>query len=270
MKKIYFAALAMTLTACVSNEDLNPVDNYGYIDVNVSNDPVMVTRADHLVSGTDLSSWTITATNTGQQGLTYDLKESNVVPAGKYKIEVSSHSSMEAANEAGEGKLGAPYYTCETSVEGSSYNDQTVNQHVTVIAGKTSTSTIYCGSAKNTRIKLDNQLNQGLSEGTFSNVSLNAEAVDGRPAVTLSHGNTAYYKPSTTIDYSISYTYGGSSKQITDLQIQTGDAATEKIITLISNSSGQITVTISVNDQFETSVENLTFDAATGEQVTNQ
>ena len=268
MKKIYLAALTLAMTACVSNEDLNPVDNYGYIDVNVSNDPVMVTRAEQTVN--DLSGWSITATNTDQQELTYDLKESNVVPAGKYKIEVSSHSSMEAANQAGEGKLGAPYYTCETSLEGSSYNDQTVNQHVTVIAGRTSTPTIYCGSAKNTRIKLDNQLNQGLSEGTFSNVSLYANVVDTRPAVTLLHGNTAYYNPKTTINYSISYTYGGSPKQITDLQIQTGDAATEKIITLKSNSSGQITVTISVNDQFESSVENLTFDAATGEQVTNQ
>ena len=263
MKKIYLAALTLAMTACVSNDDLNPVDNYGYIDVNVSNDPVMVTRAEQSVS--DLSGWTITATNTDQQGLTYDLINSSVVPAGTYKIEVSSHSSMEAANKTGGGNLGAPYYTCETSVEGSSYNDQTVNQNVTVNAGRTSTSTIYCGSAKNTRIKLDNQLNQGLSEDKFSNVSLNADAVDQRPAVTLIHGNTAYYNPQTTINYSISYTYGGSPKQITDLQIQTGDAATEKIITLISNSSGQITVTISVNDQFETSVENLTFDAATGE-----
>ena len=267
MKKIYLAALTLAMTACVSNDDLNPVDNYGYIDVNVSNDPVMVTRAEQPVS--DLSGWAITATNTDQQELTYDLKESHVVPAGEYKIEVSSHSSMEAANEAGEDKLGAPYYTCETSVEGSSYNDEPVNQHVTVIAGKTSTPTIYCGSAKNTRIKLDNQLNQGLSENKFSDVSLNADAVDQRPAVTLFHGNTAYYNPETTINYSISYKYGGSSKEITNLQIQTGVAATEKIITLISNSSGQITVTISVNDQFESSVENLTFDAATGIQVTN-
>ena len=44
MKKIYFAALALALTACVSNEDLNPVDNYGYIDLNVSNDPIVETR----------------------------------------------------------------------------------------------------------------------------------------------------------------------------------------------------------------------------------
>lgn len=265
MKKIYLAALTLAMTACVSNDDLNPVDNYGYIDVNVSNDPVMVTRAEQPVS--DLSGWSITATNTDDQKLTYDLKESNVVPAGKYKIEVSSHSSMEAANEAGEDKLGAPYYTCETSVKGSSYNDQTVNQHVTVIAGRTSTATIYCGSAKNTRIKLDNKLNRDLSEDKFSNVFLSADAVEQRPAVTLFNGNTAYYNPETTINYSISYTYGGSPKQITGLQIQTGGAATEKIITLISNSSGQITVTISVNDQFESSVENLTFDAATGEQV---
>ena len=46
MKKIYLAALTLAMTACVSNDDLNPVDNYGYIDVNVSNDPVMVTRAE--------------------------------------------------------------------------------------------------------------------------------------------------------------------------------------------------------------------------------
>ena len=36
MKKIYLAALTLAMTACVSNDDLNPVDNYGYIDLNVS------------------------------------------------------------------------------------------------------------------------------------------------------------------------------------------------------------------------------------------
>ena len=70
MKKIYLAALTLAMTACVSNEDLNPVDNYGYIDVNVSNDPVMVTRAEG--ENTDnkvvenLEEWYIT-TKQGEQ-----------------------------------------------------------------------------------------------------------------------------------------------------------------------------------------------------------
>ena len=50
MKKIYLAALTLAMTACVSNDDLNPIDNYGYIDVNVSNDPVMVTRGEQTVN----------------------------------------------------------------------------------------------------------------------------------------------------------------------------------------------------------------------------
>ena len=55
MKKIYLAALTLAMTACVSNDDLNPVENYGYIDLNVSNDPIVETKAVTINN----KSWTV-------------------------------------------------------------------------------------------------------------------------------------------------------------------------------------------------------------------
>ena len=266
MKKIYLAALTLAMTACVSNEDLNPVDNYGYIDVNVSNDPVMVTRAEQTVS--DLAGWIIKAIDNEKE---YDLTKSKVVPAGKYKIQVSSHSNIETANDAGENNLGEPFYKCETTENGMTVDNETVNKHIEVSAGNTASATINCGKAQNARIKLDDQLNTGLTNELFSEVSLVTEATNERASVTLSDKGMAYYSPNTTVRYKINYSYKKDAVKTTmtleNLSITVGSQATEKIITLKSNNSGQITVSINIDNEFVTTTEDITFDAATGEKV---
>ena len=268
MKKIYLAALTLAMTACVSNEDLNPVDNYGYIDVNVSNDPVMVTRAEQTVS--DLAGWIIKAIDNDNEK-EYDLTKSKVVPAGNYKIQVSSHSNIETANDAGENNLGEPFYKCETTENGMTVDNETVNKHIEVSAGNTASATINCGKAQNARIKLDDQLNTGLTNELFSEVSLVTETTNERVSVTLSDKGMAYYSPNTTVRYKINYSYKKDAVKTTmtleNLSITVGSQATEKIITLKSNNSGQITVSINIDNEFVTTTEDITFDAATGEKV---
>lgn len=267
MKKILFAAMAlgMTMTSCMNDEFPNAT-RYGYIDVNVSNDPVIQTRTLQTVSGDDLKSWTITATNTTDNTKIYNLTESKVVPAGTYKIEVSSHNDIDAANVVG--NFGKPYYTCTTSAEGELIGEEKKNQNVAVSAGSTATAEIYCGRAKNARIKLVDQLNTGLTSTPFSEVKLITSAIGNRPSVELTNGQVAYFTPEVTVPYSISYTYGEEEKTLSALSIQIGGAATESVITLKSNSSGQITISIYVDDAFgEGAEEEITFDAATGNKA---
>jgi hypothetical protein len=96
MKKIYLAALTLAMTACVSNDDLNPVDNYGYIDLNVSNDPVMVTRAEQTVS--DLNEWTVTAD--GETNYELNSLTDNRVKAGTYSITAKNATDITTANSS--------------------------------------------------------------------------------------------------------------------------------------------------------------------------
>ena len=68
MKKIYLAALTLAMTACVSNDDLNPVDIYGYIDVNVSNDPIVETRTTPTSVNINNKNWFVTIGQTEYTG----------------------------------------------------------------------------------------------------------------------------------------------------------------------------------------------------------
>ena len=259
MKKIYFAALAMALTACVSNEDLNPVDNYGYIDVNVSNDPVMVTRGDQAV--TDLAGWTITADGTDND-YTLNLNDNKVL-AGTYSITAKNAADVDAANAAENG-WGKAFYASEP-------------QTVTVSAGNTTPVNIDCGLAKNSKLTLVNSLN----ETVFTEVRLHAKkeasylVMDGTKSV--------FYSKGTTVDYYITYTYNynenGNTQTVSktikdktngeeqDFKINIANAATDYKITLSSTDNGTIKVTLTYNDSFTPNTSTtLEFDAATGIQ----
>ena len=265
MKKIYFAALAMALTACVSNEDLNPVDNYGYIDVNVSNDPVMVTKAVQTV--TNLTEWTMSATAT-QGEANYQLPSS--VPPGTYTVVANckSHTDIQTACNVGITDETGTYYYGEAYYEGN-YNAS----HV-VSTGTTTSITIPCSTAKNSRVKLVNSLSSEL----FSNVSIAIEAITNdskevRKPVNLigaENKNIAYYVPNAKLNYTINYTFGGENKEKRIGDFAIGGAGTESVITLLSNTNGQITVSVSYDDTFgDGNDRNITFDAATGEKVSD-
>lgn len=269
MKKIYLAALTLAMTACVSNDDLNPVDNYGYIDVNVSNDPVMVTRAEGegLETVTNLEGWNVVAT--AQSGdKTYTLPSS--VPPKIYSVNATCKNyadistACNVAIQDGEQTFyyGAPYY--EGTFSNNNYN---------VSSGQTCKITIPCGKAQNCRVKLVNSLNT-----SFSNVSITIDAITKnsetvRNSVTLSgdeNKNIAYYEPRESLDYTINYTFGNSSRTQKVENYTIGAEGTENVITLTSNNNGQIIVSSITYDKNFTdgTPQELIFDAATGNQVT--
>ena len=240
MKKIYLAALTLAMTACVSNDDLNPVDNYGYIDVNVSNDPVMVTRA----TVSDISSWTIKANN-------YNLNDNNKVPAGSYTVIVSNVPSEEDLYT--DGNWGDAFYKGEA-------------MNVEVTAGKTETVSIDCGKAKNSRLKVEFKLNENALSSYY--VTPDRHLVFNKDNM---NEKLAYYNVGTEVNYTLNYSHTTGQKTKTG-NIKFEDPAKEYKLKIESNDNGTITITeITYDDSFDqVESESITFDAATGEQVTNQ
>lgn len=256
MKKIYLAALTLAMTACVSNEDLNPVDNYGYIDVNVSNDPVMVTRAEQTI--TDLTGWTITADGTDND-YTLSLNDNKVL-AGTYSITAKNAEDVDKANAADNG-WGKAFY-------------ESSPQNVTVSAGNTTPVNINCGFAKNSKLTLKNSLN----ESVFTNVKLNAKK--GDTYLEMDGTKSVFYSVNTNVNYYITYTYNTKDESNntktedktiknndSDFSINIANAATDYQITLSSTDNGNIKVTLTYDNGFSTdNSTTLEFDAATGIQ----
>lgn len=251
MKKIYFAALAMALTACVSNEDLNPVDNYGYIDVNVSNDPVMVTRAE------GEPNWIISATknNAEYSGITVG---ENKVPEGEYVITAKSHESIEEANI--KDSWGQPFYLGKS-------------EKITISAGQRNDAGISCGKAKNSKVTASFDLVSNFSNCVLTldpdlrelQISKNADNNN------ITGNSSAFFSPG-SVNYKFSYSYNNGT-EITSNNIEgqlTCEAGNEHYINITSDDKGTLTVTITFDPNFTDGTDQtLTFDAATGEQVTN-
>lgn len=241
MKKIYLAALTLAMTACVSNEDLNPVDNYGYIDVNVSNDPIVETRA--TINGKD---WIVMIGATEYTG------NGQAFAAGTYNVSVTTHTNVDAANSAND-PWGEAFYNNEGS------SDQ-----VTVIAGQSVTATANCGSAKNARMDVvftDN------FKAVFKNFSLNINtpreiSYDG------ANGQPSYFIANSEIKFTITYDYGTGENKTKTTEEQTitlGDAGTEKVLTVTSNTDGNIQVQINTSEFTSSTGTTITFDAADGQ-----
>lgn len=243
MKKIYFAALALALTACVSNEDLNPVDNYGYIDLNVSNDPIVETRAE--ING---KVWNVTIGETVYTGVEQSFA------AGEYPIKVKTHENETYANNTANYPWGEAFYT-------NMDENGNTNNKVNVVAGQTVDAVADCGRAKNARLNVvftDN------FKAVFSDFSLNIS--NPRPISYDGSGDKpSYFSAQSDIKFTIKYDYGTSTAIETKEQtISLGDAGTEKILTVTSNTDGNIQVTINTEEFTQSPGTTITFDAATG------
>lgn len=245
MKKILFAAMAlgMCMTSCMNDEFPNAVQ-YGYINLNVSNNPVMVTRTG------GKPEWQFSATKNGDSFTNIAYGE-NKVPAGTYTITAQSHDSEEAANTLN--TYGEPYFY-GTSTE-------------TIDAGQRKDVNIDCGKAKNSKLTLVNSLNTSV----FTNVKLNATS--SKRGLSLSTENhSAFYSTGTVVSYNISYIYNGSQTETVikngdqDYTITIAEAAQDYQIKLTSTDNGTINVTVTYDKEFGTvESEDFTFDAATGE-----
>lgn len=263
MKKILFASLLATaLTACVSDNDLQPVEKYGYISVNVNNDPVMAeTRA--IVTVEDLSAWTIKlkeVNGSSESDATATFTSSTkkfTVEAGTYKVYASSHASK-AASYTANNKYGEAYY------EGNTDN-------ITISAGDSKDASIVCGTAKNARIKAvfpTSIITVCAIKLTHKTATSGDDYREG--GLTLSDNSTiAYYEPGAALSYELTYNYNDSpvSTPVTG-DITLGTEAQESVIQVKTNDNGTITVSVTKDDAFTPGgTTEVTIDAATGNKV---
>lgn len=244
MKKIFLAVMAvgMSLTSCMNEEFPNEA-KYGYINVNVANDPVIATRATNV---SDLSTWTILAGETNLNSVGYKIK------AGTYTVTAKNYTNAEAALSANE-NWGEAYY------EGSVAN-------VVVTAGQTATANIDCGKAKNGRVKAT----FALLESSFKDFSV----VVGEQSRQLTFDSTtsgklAYFNPG-EVPYTFTYKYNSEEAKTITGTINVV-AATEHQINISSNDNGIISVTVTYDETFEDGEDQtIEIDAATGEKVSQQ
>lgn len=239
-------ALALSATACVSDADLDVADNKGYINVSVSADNSMETRASTTVG--NINSW-IKKVDDAYWSV------STGYIAGEHTVSVSNYASITEALNAKDG-WGDMYF------EGSS----TVN----VIKGETVNAEVDCGTAKNARLSVTFSL-----PSVFTNYNVKATTTDTERNIkdfTFNENTTdkyAYFKATEVITYELSYTYDSSSKTVNG-SITMGGKATDNKINISANDNGKITITIKADETFTTGAsQTITIDAATGEQVTN-
>lgn len=248
MKKNFLPiiALALSATACVSDADLDVTDNKGYINVSVSADNSMETRASATVSNTE--SWIKKVDNAVWSSSTgYN--------AGEHTVSVSNYATETTALNANEG-WGDMFFKGETKV--------TVNK------GETVTAEVDCGTAKNARLSVNFNL-----PSVFTAYSVKATTTDterNRQDFTFNSSTgekKAYFKESEVLQYELTYTYDNNSPQtISGKQIKLGKAATDNIINISANDNGKITITIKADENFsEGQSETITIDAATGNEV---
>lgn len=244
MKKTFtIVALAAALCACHKPAPQLNSNNYGYIDLGISADESMGTKAVTTVD--DFAGWTVLVGTTPYTGATMP------IAAGTYTVSAKNFASMEAANTG----RGAAFYSGETA-------------GVVVTAGSTATPTIACGKAKNARFKVvfADTFTSIATDYSFTTKDTRAIVFDG----TKEKSTPAYY-PATlddehpsTVDYRIDYTFGTTPKVI-EGTIKLGAAATEKTITIQGNSNGTITINITYDDTFGNGgAEEITIDGATG------
>lgn len=257
MKKNFLPiiALALSATACVSDADLDVTDNKGFINVSVSADNSMETRAEQAVS--DFSDWTITVRKSSETS------EANDITWSSGKAFAADTYSVTAKRFGGEDQA----YTQNDSW-GDAYYEGTTTESVTVVAGKSADATIKCGQAKNARLKVTvNSLPEAFTE--VSVVANNAANTRTLTFNSSTNNKPAYFMATEQVSYTLKYKYNGTDKSKTSVITMNG-AATENTISIKANDNGLINVTIKYDNEFGTgNSSTITIDAATGEQVSN-
>lgn len=264
MKKIWIILSVALLSCACTKTDFGPDgdgQDYGYLSLALSSDnDINQTKAVQTVS--DLSNWNVTVLQNGGSSEPVQCKASELgtkaFAAGTYTVSVCNYAD-DAAACAANSNWGAARY------EGS--------KTVSVVKGQTTPVTVACGTAKNARFKVvfsdsftaictDNSGNP--NEGYTFTTNGDRNLVFSKTTA----GNLAYYAAGATVNYTLSYTYQGSTKTPAG-SFTMGAAATEKTITISANNNGTISLTISYDDTFtDAGTETVTIDAATGEVVT--
>ena len=246
MKKNFLPiiALALSATACVSDADLDVADNKGYINVSVSADNSMETRAVQTVS--DFSGWTVKVGETAWTGSTQGFS------AGTYTVTAMNYNDVAAALEANN-SYGAAWYTG-------------TQESVQITAGQQTSVTIQCGKAKNARVRAE--IADNMPSISDVQIKVYKTGDSSRQPVLSTTNTTAYFEASTEISYEISYQYNGGSKTLSPQTLTLGAAGYENVISIKSNQNGSISITVTYDGEFTSNGTNtITIDAATGNEV---
>lgn len=248
-KTILFAAVAamMGFTSCQDEVDMfEKAGKTATIDLNITNDLVMVTRS--VTNVENANSWYIKV-GKNDQCLVSALSS---YAAGDYDITVSSHTNEAAAITANEA-----YY--EGTVE---------NQHLNKGSNPV---TVPCGKAKNCRVKANFAGLAGFNEITNAKITVVSQTNATVTSMELDDNaktKYCYAGSGKTINYKLTYNYNGSPKTINNLTITDPEAATEYVIAVGTNDNGTINLTITHDTEFTTDTDKtITIDAATGEEA---
>lgn len=247
MKKLFtIFCTAALICACTNENEPTLNENYGYIDLGLTADNTVTSRATQTVD--NLTGWTIKVGETTYTGA------SQAFAAGTYTITAHNYAD-DAAACAANSNWGAARY--EGSVE-----------NVTVTAGTTATPTIACGTAKNARLKV-------VFADSFKAIVKTGYSLTttGDRALAFTASNTdalAYYAASANVGYDLVFTLNSSETPKTiSGTVTLGAAATEKTITVSANTNGTINISISIDNEFTNGGnEDITIDASTGDKVT--
>lgn len=242
------ALAAASFTSCTNEIDMfeSLTSEKATIDLNITNDNVMFTRAESNVSNT--SSWYVKVGNNEQ--IQVSELSSQKYAAGDYNITVSNYATEAAAITANQA-----YYSGSVAK--------------TLVKGSNSV-TVACGQAKNCRVMADLA---GLADfSAISEAKLTVSQSEAPNRVLSTESTTGYFYAGTgkTINYDLDYKYNGVAAKTLHGSIADPAAATEYQVIVVTNSNGTITLTVTYDTEFTTeTAETITIDAATGEKATN-
>lgn len=247
MKKTLLAimALGMTMTSCMNDEFPNAA-RYGYINLNVSNDPIVETRA----TVTNLSEWTVVVTKgteTKFAGKADKLVEQSFTSGTDYSLTVYNCTEEESVASYGKGRW-----------EGRTESNFTVSQ------GDATPITINCGTAKNAKVGATFNLTDN-----FSNFNIVLDPTERN--LTIENATTYAFFPAGELSFNFTYDYTNPSGVTTTGKNIDGTincvAGKLHLINIQSDNSGTITLTINYDDFTQGDGVNLQFNAATGEKI---
>lgn len=247
-KNLFFVAATLAAmfgtTSCVNEVDMFKTAGTGKINLSITNDDAIETRAVKTV--TDNDSWII---KVGSDSYTLSGLATKAFASGEYAITAASHADEASASATSDNARGAAYYSGSTTA--------------TVTAGNTTNTTISCGQAQNGRVEVE--FSQDFKTA-FPKYNL---AVTGGTAIVnfdADKTDPAYFAHETSVSYVLSYgkaaTTEHSYESATSFKI---NAHTAHKLSFKTNGEGQISLTIEYNDEFGSStVEDVTFDAMNG------
>ena len=262
MKKLFTLALAAAtlagFSACSNDEQHNIDSTKGYINLGVTTDNTLATRA---IQDAPVAKWYAVVTNedgdyvygtAGSKDLIGTTLSTKPLAAGSYNVAVANFATNDAWLTANDG-FGAAYYEGNASEQ-------------TVTAGQTTDVDIDCGKAKNAKFNI---VSSGFS-GTALTVNVTAPRTltFDKTATPSTIGKDAFFAPKAQLTYTITYTINGNTKTSDAKTITLGEAGSASTLTIKSNKNGTISVSITYDDAYNGgTTDEIEIDAATGDEV---